>query len=704
MTAGKIPGADGNWEQPRRDWANVRGRMTTGRMPLRGVRRRRAMDEVRGEWLRRIQVILAVLFALGVAGQWGLAALRSPDVAFLPPGPTPWIGAPILPVTKPIWVDPARPMATTFERHFTVDKQVGRVVLQVRAMRDVVLQLNGSLVPLAGRDARRWKEPSVVDVTPLIVMGENLLHVEVRNPEGIPFLQLSLGGLAEPLLTDERWLATWEDEPPRPAAIADDGVRIGDSTSLPSPLSAVREHALALVTLAGAGMISAAILQGRRSVAEKGPAVALAIVALFWAWLFAAKIVHLAAAGLGFDGPAHLFYIKWLLQHRTLPLATAGSETYHPPLYHVLTALLVAALRPAPGIAERALLSLLPVLSGLGMAFVAAAMARCLAPDAPWMRAGSAIAAGLLPSSLTLAASVSNELPHALLASLAMLATVRSLLKERTTPFDDIVLGLFLAGGLLTKYTSVILVPTFVGAVAAKRILSESAPSSQVALGAARTLAVVAVLAGWVYVRNWILFGNPLVSNFSDRQGNTLWQYPGFHTASYFLQFGDAFTQPWFSGFHSFWDSVYTTFWGDGMLGGVSRVRYAHGGWRYDWMAAVFVLALPATFFLVAGWIRAMIGALRDDNLGRRLALSLIVGLPPLLLAALMSFNLQHPFWSSGKAFYALFLTPTFAYLMVSGFEALDRMLAGRAPLAVRMLPWGWASAFFGSIALAYGG
>jgi hypothetical protein len=459
------------------------------------------------------------------------------------------------------------------------------------------------------------------------------------------------------------------------------------------------------MALAGAGMISAAILQGRRHGAARVPAVALAIVALFWAWLFAAKIVQLRAAGLGFDGPAHLFYIKWILQHGTLPLATAGSETYHPPLYHVLTALLVAAVGPAPAsVTERVLLSLLPVLSGLGMAFVAAAMARCLAPDAPWMRAGSAIAAGFLPSNLTLAASVSNELPHALLASLAVLATVRSLLKERTTPFDDIVLGLFLAGGLLTKYTSVLLVPTLVGAVGAKRILSESAPASQVALGGARTLLVVAVLAGWVYVRNWTLFGDPLVWALNVGHGRTLWQYPGFHTTSYFLHFGDAFTHPWFSGFHSFWDSVYTTFWGDGMLGGASQVRYAHGRWRYDWMAAVFVLALPATLFLVAGWIRAMIGALRDETLGRRLVQSLFVALPSLLLASLISLNLKYPFWSFGKAFYTLFLTPTFAYLMVSGFDTLDRVLAGRAPLAVRLLPWGWASAFFGSIALAYGG
>jgi hypothetical protein len=658
-------------------------------------------NEVRGQSLRRIQIVLAALFALGAAGAFCLAALRSPDVPFLPRDGTPWIWAATPPSTLAIFLDPTRPFATEFERRFTVNERRGPVTLRFRALQNVALSLNGTLLPLARRDERQWKEPSVLDVTPFVVLGENLLQVEVRNPKGAALLQLRLDGLDEPLRTDERWFAAREGEPLGPAAIADDGVRFHDSTSLPSPLAAAREHWLALTLFAAVGMGGAAILQGRGSLAPKAPSVALGMVALFWIWFFAVKIVSIPARS-GFDAADHLAYIEWLLQHKTLPSATHGLEMYHPPLYHTLTALLLAAAGAAPAsVAERALLSLLPVLSGLGMAFVAAAMARCLAPEAPWIGAGSAFAAGFLPSNLTLAASVSNELPHAFLASLAILATVRILLKERATPAHDVLLGLLLGVALLTKYTSLILVPTLVAAVAAKRLWAESAPPLRVALGAARTLAVTGLLAGWVYVRNWILFGNPVVSNF-NWPTKIMWQYPGFHTASYFLRFGDALTRPWLSGFHGFWDSVYTTLWGDGMLGGAGQVGYMHWRWSYDWMATVFLLALPATLFLLAGWIRAVIEALRDDALGRRLALSLLVALPPLLIASLVAFNLHYPFWSSGKVFYALFLTPTLAYLGVLGFDGLDRALA-RAP-ALRVLPWGWALAFFGGIALAYGG
>jgi hypothetical protein len=659
------------------------------------------MNQVR--WLRWIQVLLALLFTLGAVGACGLAALRSPDVSFLGPGPAPWIWPAVPPTAPALWLDPARPEVTTFDRRFRVDLPMGPARLQVRAMRDVVVSLNGSVVPLPARDPRRWKEVSVADVTPLLVQGENLLHVAVRNPQGVGFLQLRLEGLAEPLLSDERWLTASGGFSRGPATIADDSVRFAESKALPLPLPALREHALALLLFAGGGMIGAAGCRGRRHVAAWAPTAALALVTLFWGWVYAAKIIHIPATS-GFDGSEHLAYIDWLLRERTLPLATATLETYHPPLYHVLTALLVGALRPASGgLEERGLLSLLPALSGLGMAFVAAATARCLAPEAPWQRAGAAVAAGLLPSNLTLAASVSNELPHAFLASLAVFVTLRTLMKERTSNSDDLLLGVCLAGGLLTKYTSLMLVPLLVGAVVAKRILSESAAASRVALGAARTLAAVALLAGWVYVRNWIHFRDPLVSPLDAWAGETFWQYPGFHTASYFLHFGDALTQPWFSGFHSFWDAVYTTWWGDGMVGGVQNVRFAHGRWRYDWMAAVFLLALPATLFLFIGWLRAVVDAWRDKALGLRLAMSLLVMLPPLVLASLMSITLHYPFWSFGKGFYALFLTPTLSYLGVLGFDYLDKLLR-HAPFLVRLLPWGWASAFFGSIALAYGG
>jgi hypothetical protein len=194
------------------------------------------------------------------------------------------------------------------------------------------------------------------------------------------------------------------------------------------------------------------------------------------------------------------------------------------------------------------------------------------------------------------------------------------------------------------------------------------------------------------------------VWNFDVDPARTYWQFPGFHTPGYFLRFGEALTHPWFSGFVGFWDSLYTTLWGDGLLGGASGAAAFHGAWRLDWMAAGYLLALPATALLALGWLRAARIARSDPDLGRRLAYSLVVGLPPVFLVSLVSVNLRLPFWSLGKAFYALCLTPLFALLLALGFDALDGALARRAPPLVRALPWGWAAAFAGAIVLAFAG
>ncbi|HVP29754.1 MAG TPA: hypothetical protein VMW35_11400 [Myxococcota bacterium] len=655
-------------------------------------------------WLAPGQIGLAALFLLAV-GLLVARALRSPEVPLLPTGDAAWIYAAIPPQTSSRWIDPEHPAPHAFfERRFTTGAPRGPVTLRMRALRDVVLRVNGHEVPLRERDPRRWKEASVVDLAPLLVVGENALRVEVRNPDGIALLQLRVDGLDSPLSTDDGWLAGLEGEPLGPPAIASEPVRFAGGAALPAPLPSTQRHVLALAGLAAGGMALFARLRGRPGSAALAPVVARGLVLLFWAWVVVMRILRIPTES-GFDSVAHVDYVEAILATGRLPLAHQGLEMYHPPLFYVVTALLLALLQPAHGGAfERLVYSLLPVLAGVGMVFVAAATARLLSPASAWIEAGSIVAAGFLPMSLTLSATVSNEAPHAFVASLALLLALRALVAPSTTRRDDLALGLVLGVGLLTKYSSAVLVPLLLGAVAVKRWMLEGATPSRAASGALRALAVVLAVAGWFYARNLLYYRDVFAWPLDMVPGTTLWQYPGFHTPGYFLRFGDALVQPWFSGFHAFWDAVYTTFFGDGMLGGAGGVEYVHGVWRYDWMATVFLLALPAPVFLLVGWLRAARGALRDECLRRRLALTLVVGMPPVLVASMLSINLKYAYWSFGKAFYALFLGPTLSWLAVLGFEALDRVLARRAPVAVRALPWGWAAAFFGAIAFAYGG
>lgn len=651
--------------------------------------------------LGRLQLAGAVLVAAVLAGTLLWEILRAPGVPFLPLDGTPWIVAQTPLQTNGMHIDRAHPPTSFFELRFRVDELPEKATLRVRALREARLLLNGRPLPADGGTPERWKEPANIDVTSGLVPGDNVLFARVTNPDGNPALQLRIDGLGAPLETDATWRSAWEGDPVAYAALADDVMRHPESGALPSPPAALVALAAPLSMLAAGGGLLFLLLRSRPQAQARAPAAALGLVILFWILLYV-RLVPMPAE-IGFDSEAHLAYIRWLLARRGLPTAADGSAMYHPPLFHALAALVLAGVGQH-GIAARMGLLAIPMLSGLGMVLVARSMARTLRPSEAGVETGAVLAAGLLPMSLTLAACVSNEAPHAFLASFAVLATVRALVRERTMLRDDLVIGFLLAAAVLTKYSSLVLVPILLGAVAAKRLVAEPAPVSRALSGGALGLGIVALLSGWFYLRHYMVSGHPLVWNMNATPGETWWQLPGFHTTAYFTGFGESLVRPWFSSFHSLWDSLYSTLWGDGLLSGAVGPGSAPPRWRYEWMAASFLLALPATAMLALGWASAVHLALRDPDGGRRLAWSLVALLPVVFLGSLLSLSLHYPFWSAGKAFYALLLTPVLALLGAMGFEVVAGAFAMRGLLVLRVLAFGWAGAFLGAIAWAYAG
>jgi hypothetical protein len=649
--------------------------------------------------LRRMQLVAAAVFALGVAGVLAYDALGAPAVPFLVRRDAPWIVARTPIQTNGMEIDRAHPPTAFFARPFNTEARTEPVVVHVRGLREVTLFLNDRELPLAPADPSRWRHERQLDLRPFLVPGRNVLAARVRNADGNPALQLWIDGLAERIETDERWLAAWEGDPVDYAALAEDSVRHPDAGALPAPLPSAAQHALGLAVAAAVG--AALFLALRRlppDLERRVPAAATALLALFWLLFF--RSVLRTPPDVGFDAAAHLAYIDWIAAKHALPHPADGAVMYHPPLYHALTAGLLAALGPL-GVSRHVVVSLLPMVSGFGMALVAGAMTRALLPGSAWREAGATVAAGLLPMSLTMAASASNEAVFAFLASGALWVALRAMLR-RVRARDDVSLGVWLGAAALAKYTALLWVPVTLGAVAAERAIVERARWTRVAAGAAVAVAVAVALAGWVYARNAWIAGDPLVWSLDAVPGRSWWQLPGFYTTDYFTRFGDALAAPWFSSFHSFWDSVYTTLWGDGLLSGAVGPREAARRWRTDVMAAGFLLAVPATLCLALGWLAAARAALRGPDARRRLALSVVCAVPPLFVATLASGALHYPFWSGPKAFYLLSLTPTLALLGVRGFESVDCLLAARAPLAIRAIPWAWAAAFFFAIAWSY--
>jgi hypothetical protein len=302
------------------------------------------------------------------------------------------------------------------------------------------------------------------------------------------------------------------------------------------------------------------------------------------------------------------------------------------------------------------------------------------------------------------AAYVSNESLHTLLASLALLAAVDVLLAPRPGVRRLVWLGVCFGLAALTKFTVLVLIPLALGFVAVKLWRVDREPPAHAAGLLAAAAAPIAAIAGWFYLRNWLVYGDPLMANWGSMPGagNTWWQHPGFHTLVYYARFGEALLHPYMAGFRSFWDSTYSTFWGDGFIGGRVFPATRHGFWSYDFMSAGYWLALPASLLLIAGALHGAKLALRDPQPGRRAAFGLLAASAWCLFLAYLYLTLRLAFFAQAKATYLLPLVSPLALWFALGFRRLDARLAGRP--ALRAALHGWLAAFAGVLHLGFAG
>ena len=145
------------------------------------------------------------------------------------------------------------------------------------------------------------------------------------------------------------------------------------------------------------------------------------------------------------------------------------------------------------------------------------------------------------------------------------------------------------------------------------------------------TLLVTVLVSGWHYVRVWAHFGTPLVGNYDLASGFHWWQDPGYATFPYFFRFGQSLVSPFFSAFHGLPDGLYSTFWGDGLCGGVGHWGF-RPPWNYDLMASGYLLALVPSLAIGLGLFVALVQLVRRPQAEWFLLLGLAAGLTVALL------------------------------------------------------------------------
>jgi hypothetical protein len=264
-------------------------------------------------------------------------------------------------------------------------------------------------------------------------------------------------------------------------------------------------------------------------------------------------------------------------------------------------------------------------------------------------------------------------------------------------------LGGLLGLAVLSKVTSLALVPLAAAAVAAHLALRGRRPLAAAAAGAG-VAGSAALVAGWFFVRNRVHFGTWLVWNQAVPGAQGFWQEPGFRTARYYLGFGESFQHSYAAAFHSFWDALYSGFWGDGDTAGVTTLE----AWRVLWdvpaMSAIYLLAVPLTLALGAGLLLLVREALRGDDAGRRLAVSLQLAALFVMGVALLQRSLAAPYYSFVKASFGLGTLGALALAAACGIDAIHQRLARLGSPLPLALWYGWWGALFGAMALTVAG
>jgi hypothetical protein len=631
----------------------------------------------------------------------------SPELPFVVPrAEAPWIMAPA-PVSAALmqWGE-ARAPVTSFTRRFEAAGEPGR--LRIRTLGDARVFVNGRELASLARRGRRGLAEAQIDLPAGLAPGANELRVDVSNRTG-PGL-LSVAGPA-PLATGAEWWVAVEGGRPAAAVPADDTRRNPLALAVETPLEALRQHGDALLAcfVLGAGILWLAtrVMQAgeagaQRAEGERRPArlaawldlVAPVLASAAWLNVFGAKLWRIPLA-VGFDARHHVAYVEHLLESGSLPHAADGWSTYHPPLFYLLAVV-------ASWLGGETALRALPFAAGLGVVWAAWWLARRLAPQ-PGAAALATLFAATLPVNLYTAAYFSNEALHAALAGAALAATTACLLARRTS-LAAVALAAALFGlAALTKFTALLALPVAFAFLAAKLAWVERA-------GAGRTLGtltlfacVCAALAGWFYARTWQEYGTPVMGNWAlPGDAQQWWQQPGFHTPAYYLGFGEALVHPYLSGFRSFWDSVYSTFWGDGFVAGRTDPSARHDFWDYGFMSAGYLLALPATALLVLGAGRLASRALGDPEPRMRLAAGFAAAASWAVLLAFAALTAELPFFAQAKAAYLLMLTPPLAVAFALGFGAADAWLGRLGGTAARAALHGWLAAFAAALYLGF--
>lgn len=392
-----------------------------------------------------------------------------------------------------------------------------------------------------------------------------------------------------------------------------------------------------------------------------------------------------AALMWGYDAWGHVAYVLFLDLYREVPYADQGWSFYQPPLHYALGWLL-AQLAGAEALVRG--LSLLGAAASLGIAGLAAWLARLAHPQRPWLALLAFCAVAFLPVHFTVGNMPGNEMTVAFFNTAAIAALVANERRLRPALAGDAVTGVLLGLAVLAKHTGFVAVLAVAGSLALRVGLAAERGSElrRVALRAGVVALALLAVGGPHYLRNLESYGKliptnrdyPLVSQIEAGQA------PGErHLRDYATLSPRVIVEPNPMAPHmyrSVWGALYTNLWADTHReSDRERALEAERRVHPAWVVMIVVGLLPTGLALLGVGLAA-----RDARAGRRRAIYLpLLLLSGAMVLAIVVFVWIVPRWSAMKAAYGLSLSLPFALFLARAVEELSDRAPSRLTAAV---------------------
>jgi len=620
---------------------------------------------------------ITLVAAATVAFGWlSWKCVCDPKINFLPrDGRAEWI---VFPTAVDARSHRVAMMDATFRRTLSLESQPGSARLLVRAAKRIELKINGETVQTVS--TRNWKQISTLDVSKFFRTGPNTIEARAFNDDAPPALWLALTADSSTWRTDDKWEVSLAGSTWRSSALASTPKRAGPGNLLAGgerifdvvpkiwrTWTVFAVLAIFLTTAAGWWLtrVTAKTNDGGAEFSRQQLLALLGLCGIAWFILFWNNAEMLPFLS-GYDSKDHIAYIKYIQDHRALPLPNEGFEMFQPPLYYAFSAgvLSISRLTVVDDAAVTVLRAVTMIFGIANFIFVFLSM-RLLFPGRLVAQMVGLLTAAFLPMQLYLSHYVTNETLAATLASATIYLGLRTLRTERASASQYLWLGVCAGLAMLAKATSLLLIPPLIGALTIK-LLQERASIFGWYRAFGITIAAILVTCGWHYVRIWHHFGTPIVGNWDPALGFRWWQDPGFHIAGDYLRFGAALIAPLFSGFNGFADGIYSTLWGDSLCGGLSGLL-SRTPWNYQLMIGGYWLALWPSLLVFIGAAVAIYRFTRHPSP----EWFLLLGLSAAVTVALIFMTLRVPSYAQVKAFYGLSAIVPFCAFAVTGWQML---------------------------------